>query len=226
MIGKRLAFQFDLDKAGAKSLAARFRKDKKTSTYDNSATGSKKKKEGDNSYNPDPTQTDNPTFVVDNPGSSTFESDFKSSSPRKNNNAAKKGQVLSVAASDEEGGMNEILADDKGPLRERFTHFVRKKHAPEAIMLYDACSKYKKCVRSTAGTKQNSKLAKIGRGIVEMHVRDNAPHPVDMPDDMRKAILDASQNDNFAPDTFDTMRTMAFELLKSNFYQEFAKSLN
>jgi len=220
IIGKRLAFQFDLDKAGAKTIAARLGL-KKSSAFDNSTTGSKKRKEGDISFNADITQSENPSFMQGSQFGSTVQPvDDKQGKTGKKN--AKQAQlVLSVAISDEEGGMQEIMSEENTALKEKFTEFVRGRYATEALVLYDECAKYQAMARSGASQDQ---LREMGKKIVDAHVREDAPQPVDMPDDMRKELIAAQSHQTFTAQTFDKAKGMAFDLLKSNFYHHFAKS--
>ena len=213
IIGKRLAFQFDLDKAGAKTIAARLGL-KKSSAFDNSTTGSKKRRDGDNSFNMDATQTDNNSYQQG--------SQFGSTTGEIRKKQAKTGQVLSVALSDEEGGMQEILTEEKSALRDKFTEFVRSKYATEALVLYDACVRYQNLAQSGAS---KDELSKVGCEIIATHIMEGASQPVDMSATLRDSVLKLEQENSFDSKSFDQVKMMAFDLLKSNFYQHFAKTL-
>lgn len=247
ILGKRLAFQFDMDKAGVKTLAVRLGI-KKSSTYNGSYDNPKTKKKvtgdtnNDNSFNPERTAD---AFSYTKKGS-VFSSQLEdaprdpstgSKEAQKKTPPKKKGKptiVLSAYVnSDAEEGLQTILKDETSELKEKFTEFVRSKFATEAIQFYDACVKYEtsaaqhrraSLTNSTVDAK-GVVLSALGHTIVEKFIKEDSPYAVTMSEEMRNELLTIDEQNAYTPTTFEKPKAMTFEVLKYNFYQQFAKAL-
>lgn len=227
VLGLKLAFQFDTDKDGARSIRERLGLKKTGGSTLHSESqmkaGSTMKVTGragdksNQSFNPEnATNANGSILTVVEP---YVASEIHETSNKKNKNRAG-NQILSVAFSDEEGAMEEILKDETGELRDRFTEFIRSKYATESMVLYDACVRFQAASNSGA-----ENLNKLGREIVKAHVADDAPSSVDMPDNMRKKLLAMYSQNDFPPTAMNQTKNMTFDLLKANFYQKFVKTL-
>jgi len=226
ILGKRLAFQFDLDKAGNKTIAKRLGL-KKGSTNDSSTNNSSKAKRQNKNGGEVTAQntTDNPSFVYHQTDHGSFQELQNESAEfngKKGKRGKKDGMVLSIAISDEESGMQEILDMDNTELKFKFTEFVRQQHASENLQVYDACMKYQTEVQSGVMT---DKAREMARAIINDFVNQDSNQAIDMASALRESLLAKAAKDEFAPDTFEPLKSMVYNLMKANFYRAFAKSL-
>jgi hypothetical protein len=161
----------------------------------------------------------NQDLMVSAPSSSHFP---QQSVAGLNEPAPMKKKSLSITMSpDPDQGMNRILKEESGELRERFTVYVRSKFASDALSLYEACKRY----RVIARTKDSTAASKLGKQIIREYVMESAPHAVDMAHSLRLELLKADETNNFTPETFDQAMAMSFDLLKANFYHSFRSFL-
>jgi hypothetical protein len=226
---KRIALQYNLDKStAAKTIRQRLGLQKTTelsSAHHNPTSGGKK--DGSQvSFNMEDTKIG--TLGGSMQGGS-FSSTLGGIPESGANNNKKKDRKKknrpgnrSTALSNEMEQLGDVLSE-QGEYRDRFTAFVRSKYASEALELYDAAHVYK--IRATNPTVKQKEIEKMGKKIIADFVVEDAPKPIDMPDAMRKTLIAADKANKFDSHTFDAARTMAFDLLRSNFYFQFVNHI-
>jgi hypothetical protein len=105
--------------------------------------------------------------------------------------------------------------------RKNFSAFVRSRYATEELELYDGASEFHALAKDPKTAQ--AKLDRLGKAICKKHLVENAPLAVDLPDTVRKAVLEFNASGHFPRTAFDSIRTVTFNELKDNFHHAFAK---
>jgi len=205
VIGKYVALQYDLDKKTAKSVAQRLKmmigKSSDTSSNEHRIV------QVSSLMN----QPQSPT-MVSRDHNDKFAMVFESVNP-----IAVKPLLSQYGSAD---GMEEILdGDSNEENRKKFADFVRSHYASDSLHFYDAVVEFEKLLDA------QSRKSK-GVTIMKTFILNDASEPIDLPYEMRAALIKTYETQAYDAKTFQAAKKMSFELLKSNFYYRFTASLD
>ena len=116
-----------------------------------------------------------------------------------------------AAAGDGPKDLAELLANEK--LRVKFRAFLRKRLAHESLMLWE-------CIQLYHRIDKDSWRQRSGQGMITRFVKAGAENEVNLPGDLRQALLETTK---FLPNTFDAAERELEELMSSNFFVEFVQ---
>lgn len=102
-----------------------------------------------------------------------------------------------------------VLNDPSSDLFKEFANYLRQSYCIENLDFWIAVQEYKECTNDKS-------LALRCEDMINEYIRPNSPQEINIPCDMREAILDFYQQGNYHPKLFGAAAEAVLELMRVN----------